>query len=81
MEGAYQAYPLCRLDHMPKESRQRISKYSCTREKTVSMDILITSNYGRKIMKPANLTHGPPKRMRKWNQFTNEMEQIWMDIY
>ena len=45
------------------------------------MDILITPNYGRKIMKPANLTHGPPKRMRKWNQFTNEMEQIWMDIY
>lgn len=40
------------------------------------MDILITSNYGRKIMKPANLTHGPPTRMRngnnsqmKWNKF------------
>ena len=83
MEGAYQAYPLSRLDHMPKESILQATnfKYSCTREKTVSMDILITSNYGRKIMKPANLTHGPPTRMRKWKQFTNEMEQIWMDIY
>ena len=45
------------------------------------MDILMTSNNGRKIMKAANLTHGPPTRIRKWNQFTNEMEQIWMDIY
>ena len=51
--------------------RQGIPQFSCTRKKTVDIDILITSrNSDRKIMEPIRVNSGPLTRIRKWNQFT-----------
>ena len=49
--------------------RRRIPEYSCARQKTVDIDILITSGNGdRKIMQSILIASRPPLKIRKWNQ-------------
>ena len=51
--------------------RQRIPEFSCVREKTVDIDILVTSRNGdRKIKQSIIITSRPPSRKRKWNQLS-----------
>ena len=49
--------------------RQRIPQFSCVREETVDIDILVTPRNGdRKIMQSIRIMSRPPSRIRKWNQ-------------
>ena len=51
--------------------RQRIPVFSCTRKKTVDIDILVTSRNGdTKIMQSIKITNRPSSRKRKWNQLS-----------
>ena len=51
--------------------RQRIPEFSCARNETVDIDILVTSRNGDiKIMHSIRITNRPPSRKRKWNQLS-----------
>ena len=51
--------------------RQRIPEASCVSEKTVDIDILLTSRNGdRKIMLSIRITSRPHLRKRKWNKLS-----------
>ena len=66
---------------------QRISGSSCAKKETVNMNILVPSRNGdRKIMQFIRITSRPPRRIRKWNQFSEfrwthtklkSIEKIW----
>ena len=49
--------------------RHRIPEFSCVKEETVAIDILVTSGNGdRKIKQSIIITSRPPSRKRKWNK-------------
>ena len=51
--------------------QQRIPEFSRARNRTVDIDILVTSRYGgRKIMQSIRTTSRSPSRKRKWNQLS-----------
>ena len=51
--------------------QQGIPEFSRARNRTVDIDILVTSRYGgRKIMQSIRTTSRSPSRKRKWNQLS-----------
>ena len=51
--------------------RHRIPASSCAMEKTVDIDILVTSRNGdRKTMQSIRVTSRPPSRKQKWKQLS-----------
>ena len=51
--------------------RQRIPEFSHARKETVDIDILVTSNNGKRKIMPFIRINRPPSRKRKGNQLSH----------